>query len=307
MTAEIFIKELKRLMDMAPNYPVHQINSDNCELTDHVYFCKNLTNSFDCLKCTGGTYLYDSVNCTNCVDCDYCGESELCYESVDANKCFNSNYLEDCSNLTDSWYSVWCTNSHDLFGCVSMHNKSFCIFNRQLSEDEYRKEVEKYKKWPPEKILKIVEEIRSKLPVTQTHEANNENSSYGDYVYNCKNCYMCFDARIGKDSGYLYDSIDNTTCYDVHYSTENELCYEITDSGYCFNSNYVVFSKNCQDSSYVINSYDVKNCLGVVNRGHAEYEILNRKFSKEEYEKLSKEILEDLKNKNIGWNDLRFH
>lgn len=307
MTAEEFFKELKKLIDATPNYPVHQENCENSEYADHVYYCKNLTYSFDCLKCTDGIYLYDSVNSTNCVDCDYAGESELCYDSVDAKKCFNSQHLEDCANLTDCSFCVRCANNHDMFGCVGLRNKSFCIFNRQLTEDEYREKLKIYKTWPQEKVLKIVNEIRSTLPVTQTHESNNENSPYGDYVYYNKNCYMCFDAVSNKDSGYLYDTSQHTTSYDVTYSTDNELCYQVTDSGYCFNCDYVVYSANCQDSSYVINGLDVKNCLGSVNRAHAEYEILNRKYSQEEYEKLSKEILSDINKKNLGWADLRFH
>lgn len=307
MTAEEFFKELKRLVDMTPPNPLHQVNTEGSQFADHVYYCKNLTYCFDCLKCEGSVYLYDSVNSVNNVDCDYCFESELCYESVDAFKCFNSDYLEDCANLTDSAYSVWCTNSHDMFGCVSIHNKSYCIFNRQLTPEQYKQEVVKYRSWPPEKILAEVEKIRASLPVTQTHEKNNENSSYGDYVYFCKNCYMCFNASNSKDCGYLYDSLNHSTSYDVTYSTSNELCYEVTDSGNCFNCNYVVYSGNCQDSSYVINSLNLKNCLGAVNRTHAEYEILHRKYSKEEYEKLSKEILADIAAKKIGWGELSFH
>lgn len=307
MTAEEFFEELKKLINATPNYPVHQENCVDSEYADHIYYCRGLKFCFDCLKCTDSIYLYDSLNSNNCVDCDYTGESELCYDSVDAFKCFNSSYLEDCANLTDSSYSVWCNNCHDVFGCVSLKNKSFCIFNRQLTEEEYREKVKIYKGWPMEKVLSIVKEIRSKFPVTQTHEANNENSSYGNYFYFNKNCYMCFDVRNNKDSGYLYDSNMMTSCYDITYSTENELCYEITDSGYCFNCSYVVYSAKCQDSSYVINGLDVKNSLGTVNRSHAQYEILNRKYTKEEYEKLSKEILDDIASKNLGWLDLKFH
>jgi hypothetical protein len=188
-----------------------------------------------------------------------------------------------------------------------MHNKSFCIFNRQFTEAEYKEEVKKYRIWPAKKVLDEVEKIRKSLPVTQTHEANNENSSYGDYVYYNKNCYMCFDASYNKDSGYLYDTNRHTTCFDVTYSTENELSCQIVDSTKCFNSNFVVFSKGCVDSSYIINGYDIKNCLGSVNRSHAEYEILNRKYSPEEYERISREILEDIQRKKIDWGDINFH
>jgi len=188
-----------------------------------------------------------------------------------------------------------------------MRNKSYCIFNRQLTETEYRQKIQIYRSWPWEKILEIVKQIKTTMPVTQTHEENNENSEYGDYVYFSKDTYMCFDSRFNKDSGYIYDSPHQTSSYDVTYSTENELCYQIADSGHCFNCDYVVYSANCNDSSYVINCYGAKNCLGAVNRDHVEYEILNKKYSKEDYEILSQEILTDIRRKNLGWADITFH
>jgi len=307
MTAEEFFQTLKQLIESAPFVPTHQVNCEMSEYADHIYYSRYLKFCFDCLKCESSIYLYDSVSAAKSVDCDYIGESELCYQSVDAFKCFNCDFIEDSSNLTDCSYCVKCANSHDMFGCVNMRNKAFCIFNRQLSESEYREKVKIYKTWPWEKVLSVVSQIKSTMPVTQTHEDNNENSSFGDYVYFSKNTYMCFDSRHNKDSGYVYDSHVQTTCYDITYCTENELCYEFIDSGHCFNCDYVVYSANCQDSSYVINCYGVKNCLGAVNKDHVEYEILNKKYSKEEYEVLSKEILDDIRRKKLGWADLKFH
>jgi hypothetical protein len=307
-TAEGFFKEMKRLMNMAPYIPVHQERcGENTAYADHVYESKNLEFCFDILRCENSAWLYDSIGCTTCVDCDYSIDSQLCYESVDANICFDSNYLEDCTNIRDSSYCVRATNSNDLFGCVNLQNKSFCIFNRQLSETEYREQVKKYKAWPAEKVLAMIEELKLLYPLTQTHESNNENSPYGNYVYHSKNSYMCFNAQHNKECGYIYESSHHTSCYDVTYSSENELCYEVTDSGKCFNSNYVVYSYNCQDSWYVINGLNVKDSLGSVNRGHRQYEILNRKFSKEDYEQKSKEILKGLSEKNLSWADLEFH
>jgi hypothetical protein len=306
MTAEEFFQQLNNLILTSPNIPSRQANSENCELANQVYYCRNMQYCFDCVKCNDGIYMYDCFTSVNCIDCDYTFESELCYDCVDAAKCFNSNFLDDCNNLTDCQYCTRCKNSHDLFGCVNLVNKSFCIFNRQLSESEYKQKLAIYNSWPKERVLAEVEKIKSTLPVTQTHENNNENSSYGNFVYFCKNCYMCFDANTSKDSGYLYDTGHQVNSYDATFSTDNELTYESVDSGKCFNCNYIIFSGNCQDSSYVINSSSIKNCLGVANRKHAQYEILNREYSKEEYEVLSKEILDDIKRKNLGWGDIRF-
>ena len=305
MTAESFIKELKLLIDSKPNPPVRISNSEDSQ-GDYIYHSKNLLNCFDCANCTNSLYLYDSYMCANSVDCDYAVESELCYESVDPFKCFNCEYLENCSQMTDSSYSYACTNCHDVFGSVNLKNKSFCIFNRQLTEAKYKERAKQFKSLPSEKVLKMLDQLKELYPWTQTNEENNENSAYGNYIYHNKNCYLCFDASHNENCGYLYDSFYNTACYDLTYSSHTELSCEAVDSDKLFNCNFAVYSSSCLDSSYIFNCFDVKNSLGCVGLSHKQYCILNRQLSKEEYEKTSRLILNDIKSKNLGWSNLSF-
>lgn len=209
--------------------------------------------------------------------------------------------------MTDSWYSVQCRNGKYLFGCVNLRNQSYCIFNRQVAPQQYEQQITKYKTWPSEKVLAIVDDLKRRYPLTQTNEANNENTTYGNYMYHNKNCYLLFDASNNSDSGYLYDTIGHKTCYDATYSSDNELCYQIVDSGRCFNANYVVYSANCINSSYIFDCFDVKDSLGAVNIDHKQYLLLNRQLTKEQYEKESKIILDDIKAKNLQWHDVVYY
>lgn len=306
MTSEVFFKELKRLILSQPKLPSYSQNSEDCEYGDQIFYSKNLHNCFDCSNCTDSLFLYDSYMCANCMDCDYSIESELCYESVDAYKSFNCEFLENCANMRDSSYCYSCTDCHDVFGCSNLKSKSFCIFNRQFTEAEYREKIKQFKALPAKEVLEMLEDIKEKYPWTQTNEANNENSSYGNYIYFNKNCYLCFDATHNQDCAYLYDSHRNTSSYDFTYSVQGELCYESLDSGYSFNCDYMIYSAHCQNSSYLVNCANVKNSLGCVGISHKEYCILNRQCTKEEYDKLSMQILSDLTSKRLGWADLIF-
>jgi len=306
MTADTFFKELNKLLTRYPKALPNIANSENSDYGEHLAYCKNMYIAFDCANSTDSMYVYDSFIAKNCVDCDYAVESELCYEGVDPIKSYNSDYLEYSVNMRDSAYAANCVNCHDVFGCVNLQNKSFCIFNRQLSEEEYRQKVTEYKKWPPEKVLAMVEELKKRYPVTQTHETHNQNSAYGNYSDFNKNCYMCFDGSHSENSGYLYDSHHNISCYDAASSYHNELSYENTDGTKVYNSAYTVLSNNVQDSSYTFNCSNVKNCIGCVSLSNKQYCILNRQFTKEEYETVSKQILEVLKEKNAGWENIKF-
>lgn len=306
MTAELFFQEFKKLILTNPIRPSQVLNSENCEYGNYIYYCKNLYNCFDCGQSSDGTYLFDTHSCANSADCDFCFESELCYESVDAVNCFNGNYLSNCKNVSDSSYSSDCVNCHDIFGCVRLNNKSFCIFNRQFTETDYREKVKYLKTMPEEKILAIVSDIMKLQPYTQTHEENNENSPFGNYIYYNKNCYLCFDASRNEDSGYLYDSASNKSSYNITQSSRCELSDEVIDSGDIFNSDHVVFSKNCADSSYIIDCLDVRNSLGCVKLEHQQYCILNRQLTKDEYERISKPLLAEIRQKNLGWENVAY-
>ncbi|HSW47505.1 MAG TPA: hypothetical protein VLG67_00335 [Candidatus Saccharimonadales bacterium] len=306
MTAEIFLQELQRLILSQPKRPVQVLNSQNCEMADYIYYGKDLVNCFDVSRTTGGTYLFDSHNCTNCADCDFTYQTELAYECVDVWRSFNCNYLDYCQDMTDSDYSFDCRGCKNVFGCVHLNNKSFCIFNRQFTEEEYKEKVKYLRTLPPEKILAVVNEMREKHPLTQTHEHDNDNSGFGNYVYFCKNCYLCFDTDNCENSGYLSDTTGDKSTYDLAQSRDCELSYELSDSADIFNSDHIIFSKNCSESSYLFDCIDTKNSIGCVRTQHKQYCILNRQFTKEEYERISSVLLADLKSKNPGWGNLVF-
>jgi hypothetical protein len=305
MSANDFFKELRRLKLKQPMLPLVIINCENSEFCDEVFNCKNLSYCFDTYQTTDSFYLFDSYMSANCGDCDYAIECELCYECVDPYKCFNSKYLEYCDTVRDSAYCYGCHNCNDIFGCVNLRNKSFCIFNRQLSEAEYREQIKRFENLAPEKILAAVDELKKRFPLTQTIGADNENTTYGNYIHFNKNCYMCFDAAYDEDCNYLYDSFYNKNSADLTYAGKNvDLSYQVTDSQGIFNSNYVMSSTDCQDSSYLVYCRNVKNSLGCVGLKNKEYCILNRQLTKEEYEKLSPKILETLKQANLDWANI---
>lgn len=305
ITVGIFMDELQKLLDKTPKPPLSIHESENVS-GNYIHSSKNLFNCFDSAKCSDSTYLFDSGSVASSADCDYAVESELCYESVDPFKAFNCTYLENCANIRDSDFCAWCTNSDNLFGCVKLQGKSFCIFNRQLSEQEYKEKVAEYKKWPVERIFAEMEKIRLQFPFTQTNGANNDNADFGNYMHYCKNCYMSFDAAFDENCAYVYDTFHCRNTYDASYEYQDDLVYEGVDSITIFNSDFIVYSKNCSDSAYIFNSANLQNCLGCVFLTNKQYCILNRQFGKDEYQKISSEILNQLKVKQTGWGEIRY-
>lgn len=305
MTQKGFFQELQRLLYSQPKLETLILHSENCFYGDHVFNSKNLSYCFDTSASSDSTYLFDCHLVVGSLDCDYSFEAESCYESVDLYKCFNCYYGDKLDNSRDTMYCSELSNCHDMFACTNLKNKSYCIFNRQLTKEEYEEKINKYKSLPAEEVLAILDKLKSRYPVTQSAAERNVNSPYGNFVYDCKNCYMCFDVGRSEDSNYLFDCADDKRSLDMSYTyqgTNNS--YQVVDSINIYNSSFVVNSENCQDSIYLFNCKGVKNSLGCVGLQYKEYCILNRQFSKNEYERIVQDFKKIIFKSDINWNNL---
>jgi len=278
--------------------------TENCELTDYTFRSKNCYYCFDGYESENATYCVTSVG-KNLVDCYYAIECELCYECIGCNKCYNSSYLVDCNNCRDCHFCSFCISCVDCFGCVGLTHKQYCIFNKQYAKEEYEQKVKELKKQNPEKILEHALELKKTIPHPASQQENNENCPYGDYIYDSKNCYWCFDAYWMEDCGYNYESGLARRVWDTllvgggemkTLATNTELIYESICTEDAYNSAYLVNcvgATNCYYSSYLMGCSDCFGCVGLSNK---KYCILNNQLTKEKYE----EALVNIK-KELGW------
>ncbi len=115
-------------------------------------------NNINAENCTGD-YLTSSKNCENCYeskgseDCkrllcsklckdsqDLFGfgyDSQLLYESVGSGLSTQVVFSWICDSANDSYFCLQCNNIEHCFGCISLHRKKYCIFNKQFTKEEY--------------------------------------------------------------------------------------------------------------------------------------------------------------------------
>src|SRR5207244_8417711 len=129
--------------------------------------------------------------------------------------------------------------------------------------------------------------IRRSLMIT-----NCENVT-GDNLTNCKNCFECFGAQKCADSRYLWDVKLHRDAMDEYSGgRDSELMYETTSGSGSYG---VQFCLRASDSQHVLYSYYItssKDIFGSIGLKRARYCILNKEYSKEEYETLMPRILE---------------
>ena len=132
-------------------------------------------------------------------------------------------------------------------------------------------------------------------PVWET-QSNNVS---GSYVFRSKNCKECYDVTGCEDSKYLMLVRDGSTkdSYDyVDWGMNAELIYECVTVGESpFN---VKFSHESgwglNDAEYcksVVGGSDIFGCISIRNK---KYCILNKQYTKEEYEAIVPKIIEQM-------------
>ncbi|MBI2610050.1 hypothetical protein HYW53_02635, partial [Candidatus Giovannonibacteria bacterium] len=177
-------------------------------------------------------------------------------------------------------------------------NKSYCFLNKQYSKEEYKKIIESVQLGSFERIneLKVkLEELKNKT-IRKAMEGNNNFKSSGNYLVNTKNCSRCFDLFEAEDCKYLTYGTKVKDSFDIYgaYPT-TELCYEMTGVGegsYNCRFGYAWQGFN-MDYCYAL-FYNCNNCFGCNQLRNKSYCILNRQYTKEEYEALVPRIIKHM-------------
>lgn len=230
--------------------------------------------------------------------------SELVYDSTGINKGYKCFFCEDVGDSALMWFSKSCYDCLNCFGCVNLRKKSYHIFNVPYSREEY---FEKLKSFNLDS-RKSLEEWRNKseefwLKSPRRYymgDSMNVNVS-GELIYNCRNTKDAFMTEYAENSRFTQFLTLPTTkdAYDyTGWGMNSELIYEcyLVGSG-AYNGKFSAEcwpeSQNMEYSYFCVNS--PKNSFGCINTRNVEYCILNKQYTKEEYEKLKSEIIEDMK------------
>ncbi|MBI2609680.1 hypothetical protein HYW53_00700 [Candidatus Giovannonibacteria bacterium] len=297
---------LVQLHDLFQRVPVMNLfgyystleNSDYTNMVGYLKNCYLITNSDHSENCSYGSGI---DRCKDSIDNMMLVNSELCYEAVNCRDCNRVFYSLDCESCLNVTFSKNCIGCSDLIGCVNLRNKKYCIFNKQYSKEEYQQLAQKYLKSSYESLTKLGNEgfsFWNKFPNKYFHERRNFNVS-GDYIYNSKNVKDSFIVTDTENSRYcsLITVPKVTDCYDfTHYGENCELVYEAMQAGDMISR--IRFSwfvaRSCQDIEYCQFVVWSKNIFGSVGLRNKEFCILNKQYTKEEYENIKAKIISEM-------------
>ena len=262
-------------------YITNAHKNKNCYLVDEVDICR------DCL------YGYNIQHCEDIVDGFYIRDSKLCYHVSQAENCYEVFYSHNVHNSSNCAFMNNCRNCKNCLFCTNLRNAEYHLFNKKVSETEFE-EAWKFlfsgSQVNLDQCRERFEAFLAKEPTVGTIQNNTENCT-GDQLFNCKDCFDCFNIDNCRDCRYSTDIHYSKDCYDIHIY-EGELMYEgchVGPKGYNnLFTRMAWFSSNTFYCDELRNCKNVFACSGLKNK---EYCVFNKQYEKEEYEKLVGKII----------------
>ena len=139
-------------------------------------------------------------------------------------------------------------------------------------------------------------EFKNGFPFRSIHSLKSNNIS-GNWIVNCQNVKDSFGCISVKDGKYLFWIFNAEDCMDYfQWGKGAELIYESENVG--INVSRIKFSSQCwmgaHDLSYCDSCPGASDCFGCIGLKKGEYSILNKKYTKEEYEALLPKIIKHM-------------
>ena len=300
-----FLEQVKELSEKTPYVALESLYTSlkNSDYSNALSWSKNCYQIFWADFCENVYYSSILNGLKWSSDCVRGFMSELCYESTGFNKSYGLFFSDECDACVDVWFSRNCYSCTNCIGCVNLRGASYYIFNEKYSKEEYEKKVKELglDSWFK---LRALEKKAQEFWLSQPYREYNGHSlnlnTNGEYVYESKNSKEMYIAKGAENCKWcqiitvppVKDSMDYSG-----WGNNATLVYESVQVGE--NANNIKFSyyntADIVNLEYCIWNTAAKNNFGCVNLKRKSYCILNKQYSKEEYEKLKAQIIEDMK------------
>lgn len=294
-----FFDQFTELQKAVPRLGMVSMMNENSAYTNYASYLKNCYLLFtadynqDCLY---GVWVENSKDSVDNLSVDNC---DLTYNSFFSQNIYNSSFILNSSQCRDSAFLYDCKSCSKCFLSVGLRNKQYYIENKPYTKEEYEEKLKSYDLGSHQSLDNTKQKFFDMLlnfPRLFMQRTGRVNDSSGNMLTDTENCRECFDIVRGKDCMYVQSALDAKDLQNC--------CFVIGEFGY----------ENCEcapvpfQSAFNLNSYtgsnlwytdtcmnNCQNCFGCISLRHKEYCILNKQYSKDEYEELLPRIIAHMK------------
>lgn len=291
-----FFEQFDELMHRVPHIGLvndNNISSVGCEYTGDCWFSKNCYMTFCAWKIENVHYSYFMNSGKDMMDClAVLDTGEWMYECINSDRCYKTRNAEFSVSNTDCAYIYDCRNCADCFMCGGLRNKRYHFKNQEYTKEAYEEILREYQLDTfsgSQRAQKEFDEFILTIPRRYAHIFKCLNCT-GDIIVNGKNTKECFHTDAPENSRYLQSCMSPVDCYDLTTSGELSESYEGVVIDHSNRNRFGLFSVKSQDLEYTMHCHAGKHLFGCVGLKKGEYSIFNKRYSKEEYEKITASI-----------------
>ncbi len=294
-----FTEQLSELSLLVPRISLNTTNTENSYYTNHTLNVKNSYllfgggNDEDCLF---GNYVSNSKDAVDALSLNEC---EWCYEGIASQDCNRCMYFMDCRNCTECLFVEECQSCNDCILCFGLNRKEHCFMNEYLGKEGMEKKRKEIGELTPQTIAVMrreLEALKARSIHRQSHIFGSENCT-GDMIANSKDCKHCFDISDCENCTYVSFTPRGHNSHDATFTSPEgvEWDYEVCSTVGCPSSMATFMVWYGDRIYYSMHCHHCKDCFGCVGLKQKQYCILNKQYTKEEYEALVPKIIDHMR------------
>ena len=288
-----FFEQFSDLINLVPRISLINKNHDNAEYCNFALGNKNSYLLFTSWGNDSSAYLNRSWSSNDTLDGINIKDCSLCYDITDSSNCHKSIHVINCSSCSHCMFSENLTNCNNCFWCSNLINKEYYIGNTSIWKEKYQSTVDDLLS-NPEKLTAFLAKQHTSKFYKNLQGTGNSNCT-GNFISYSKDSHNCFDGSHLEDCAYSSNITESKNVYDTDNDDHSEIVYETIWS----EKNYFcLFNDICWFNSHLMYSslcFDSKNSFGCVWLRNNEYCILNKQYTKEQYESLLPKIIAHMK------------
>jgi len=282
----------KQMKDFRENFPIlfahHTGTLVRSEYTNYSKDNKDCYLSYSVIGCENVMYSEVIDKSMNSIDSYAVQKIDGCSYNLDCENNYNSHYILGSRNCIDSFFLYDCINCQNCCMSSNLRNKQYYFKNEKLSKEDYEKKFNDLKLQTYTGFMKGKEYFNDLVTTHAIHrfaQVYNSQNASGDYIGNSNNIYYSFDVQNAEDIKYSVRVLMNAKdCYDNQGIAAGELIYEsVATSFNTYKDNFTYICVGSRDCEYALMCTNCSNCFGCVGLKNAQYCILNKQYSKEEY------------------------
>ncbi|TSD00765.1 MAG: Uncharacterized protein Greene101449_28 [Candidatus Peregrinibacteria bacterium Greene1014_49] len=304
--SKTFTEQFEVLNKEVPHMSLFTTNAENSYYTNHSLNARNT------YLIAGATDIEDSlygrfvISCQNIVDGLSLYSCRWCYGCVASQECYQCHFTLYSHNCSDCLMIEDCQGCKNCCLCFGLKNQEYCFLNERIGKAEYEKRMKELLPLTAEKIdllKKRLASLKLGLPHRAAYVFASEDSS-GDMVFNSKHCRSCYDVSGCEDCMYVTNTPKGFSSRDANYTAPHgvRFCYNVCSTVGSERSMGTFLLWYGNDAYYIRECHHCSNVFGCSSMKRKQYCILNKQYTKEEYEELVPKIIEHMR-KTGEWGE----